>query len=306
MCCNRWPWLTLLIVTLHFAFLGVNATVPYIHGYTLPHNNLCKQMGLDLRLLILVASPLNNAAQRDAIRFSWGHYARSSHVAVAFVLGAPEPYKLNVLAAEDAIYGDLIIAKSDDSYPIFKMVSMLDWTYEHCLNAPRLFTTNDRVFTNVISLLKLAEAPENANATLTVWGDFIISSHDIRSADVYLFTNDTITKLLQAASKMTSRHEVLLSAHKHRDITRRHVPNFINNLQQSCNIKLHVACRIFFHYQHYELWQRILESRNITRSFYFRKDVSVVVGSSKSRTMKLVTNTGISILSLLFSLICIF
>lgn len=305
MCCNRpsWP----ILATLLFALAGANATVSYKHGHTLPHNHLCKQMGIDLRLLIMVASPLNNAAQRDAIRFSWGHYARSSHVAVAFVLGTPEPYKLDVLAAEDALYGDLIIGNSDDSYPIFKMVSMFDWMDAYCSNAPRLFATNDSVFTNVMGLLKLAEAPENVNAKLTVWGDFVSSSHDVRGGDVYLFTNDTIGKLLPAASEMTSQHDVLLSVDKYRDITRQHVPDFINNLQQSCNIKLHVACRIFFHYQHYELWQTVLESHNGTRSFYFTKGANVVVGSSKSFCpMKPVINTGISILSLLFLLFMYF
>lgn len=307
MCCSRQSWLSLILATLLFALTGIDAAVSYIRGYMLPHQNLCKQMGQDLRLLILVASPLKNAAQRDSIRFSWGHFARSSHVVVGFVLGAPDLYMLKVLAAEDALYGDLIIGKSDDTYPVFKMASMFDWMQAYCSNAPRLFTTNDRVFTHLLSLLKLVEASEHENVKLTVWGDFINSNSDIRAADVYLFTNDTIARLLPAAVKINSNHNVLVSASKHRDIMRHHVPNFINNLQQPCNIKLHIACRIFFHYQHYELWHSILESYNVTRHVYFRKDISVVVGSSRSlRPMKPVINTGILILALLFLLICTF
>lgn len=288
-----------------FTLIGANTTVSYISGFSLPHKTLCTQMGLEPRLLILVASSLNNAPQRDAIRFSWGHYARSCHAVVAFVLGAPESHMLNVLAAEDALYGDLIIGNSDDSYAVFKMASMLYWTNAYCLNAPRLFTINDRVFTNVMNLLNLTEAPEHAKAKLTVWGDFVISNNEIRSSDVYLFTNDTIATLLPKLGNITSDDKVLLSANQGYEIHRYNVPNFINNLQQPCNIKLHVACHIFLHYQHYELWLSIIEGQNSTRNFYNRANVSI--GLSKSlRPIKPDRNTGIIILLLLFLLLCIF
>lgn len=300
-------WLALAMAMQLFSVASVNAVVSYKRGYALPHIDVCKQMGLDLRLLILVASPLHNAAQRDAIRFSWGHYARSSHVAVAFVLGAPEPVMLKELAVEDAFYGDLIILNSDDSYPIFKMASMLHWTHTYCTLAPRLFTTNDRVFINLLGLLELAEAPENLHTKLTVWGDFVISHFDIRSADVYLFSNDTVGVLLPIAKKVTSKNQVLVSAHEAHNIKRQNVPNFINNLQQSCNVKFNVACRIIFSYQHYDLWQSASNSQNITENVNFIKDISIVLRSSKSkRHMKPVINTGIPIFSLLFLLFCIF
>lgn len=262
-------------------------------------------MGLDLRLLILIASPISNAAQRDDIRFSWGHFSRSSHIAVGFVLGMPESDMLKELAAEDAFYGDLIIGNFDDAYPIFKMASMFRWVYTYCTKAPRVLTTNDRIFINIISLMNLLEAPENLQANFTVWGDFVTSGFDIRSSEVYLFSKDTIIELLPIVEKVNSKNEVLVPANEARGTTRRNVPNFIN-LQPSCKVKLHIACRISFMYQHYELWHSALNSQNITDNVNFRKDVSIVLLPSKStRPIKSVINAGVSIISLLFLSICI-
>lgn len=295
-----------MLLMVFITLADANTTVSYKRGYSLPHKNLCKQVGLHLRLLILVASLVKNAAQRDAIRYTWGHYARSSHVAVAFVLGAPDSDMLSVLAAEDALYGDLIIGNSDQLSLLFKMASMFDWTHAYCLNSPRLFTMNDRVFVNVKNLLRLVEAPEYANAKLTVWGDFTISN-EIRDSDVYLFSNDTIVRLVSTTANITSNDKVLLSSDTARDVKRYNVPYFINTLQESCNITLHVACRIFFHYQQYELWQSTFEPRNVTRNVInVRKTVSNIVERSGSlRRMKPVINTDF-IMSLFCLLLCIF
>lgn len=70
---------------------------------------------------------------------------------MAFVLGASPASERAKLAAEDALFGDVIVGNSVDSYRnlSLKTLSMLEWADTSCALAPRLLKTDDDVFLNV-------------------------------------------------------------------------------------------------------------------------------------------------------------
>lgn len=86
----------------------------YESGYSQLHPELCPQRGIHLRVLILVASAPSHVEQRNAIRQTWGYFTRREDVAMAFMLGS-SPAEA-ALEAEEALYGDMIVGKTMDSY----------------------------------------------------------------------------------------------------------------------------------------------------------------------------------------------
>lgn len=149
----------------------------YAAGHSRPHPELCPALGARLRLLVLVTSAPGHAAARDAVRLTWGHFAARADVAVAFVLGAPPPALAAAIEAEDALYGDVIVGRSVDSYSnlTLKTLSMLEWADTYCPRAPRLLKTDDDMFINIPRLLQFAAAPARANATRTIWGKVLLT-----------------------------------------------------------------------------------------------------------------------------------
>ncbi|XP_026316445.1 beta-1,3-galactosyltransferase 4-like [Hyposmocoma kahamanoa] len=123
--------------------------------------------GADERhLRILVASAPGHVEERNAIRQTWGSHAGRADVAMAFRLGSSPASKRAKLAAEDTLFGDLIIGNSVDSYRnlTFKTLS------------PRVLKTDDDVFVNVPRLLQCTSATQRAKATRALWGSLIILS----------------------------------------------------------------------------------------------------------------------------------
>ncbi|KAF9820918.1 hypothetical protein SFRURICE_012112 [Spodoptera frugiperda] len=197
----------------------------YVGGHERPHPELCPALGARLRLLVLVTSAPAHAAARDAVRLTWGHYAARADVALAFVLGAPPDALRPALAAEDAMYGDLVVGRSVDSYSnlTLKTLSMLEWADTYCPRAPRLLKTDDDMFINVPRLLEFAAAPGRANATRTIWGKVVRRSlpkrttkskyylsplqyparvlPDFATGPAYLLTADCVGPLLAAAPR---------------------------------------------------------------------------------------------------------
>lgn len=195
----------------------------YEPGYSQSHPELCPKRGASLRMLILVASAPNNTEERNAVRQTWGYYARLADVALAFMLGSSPGDKVS-LAAEDGLFGDMIMGNSVDSYPnlTLKTLSMLEWADAYCPHAPWVLKTDDDVFVNVPRLLLFTSAPERARATRSMWGSlhfhppkpnrskgarYYISSVQFPGAELpifasgaaYLLTADAVRPLLAAA-----------------------------------------------------------------------------------------------------------
>lgn len=196
----------------------------YEPGHSQKHPELCPLQGALLRMLILVSSAPSNVEKRHAIRQTWGFYARKANVALAFVLGASPATMRITVAAEDALFGDLVVGNSIDSYAnlTLKTLSMLEWANTYCRHSPRLLKTDDDVFVNVPRLLRFAFSNWRANAKRTLWGalhysprkpnytkDFkyyvsplqfppnVIPTYAAGAA--YLLTNDTVWPLVRVA-----------------------------------------------------------------------------------------------------------
>lgn len=153
----------------------------YVPGYARAHPELCPDEGAHLRLLILVTSAPSHASARDAVRLTWGHFRARSDVAIAFVLGQAPAALEAALVAEDALYGDLIVGNSVDSYQnlTLKTISMLEWKLQYCPQAPYLLKTDDDMFINVPRLL--SHVDKAGNASRTIWGRVVYKALPIRS-----------------------------------------------------------------------------------------------------------------------------
>ncbi|XP_049875164.1 beta-1,3-galactosyltransferase 4-like isoform X2 [Pectinophora gossypiella] len=174
----------------------------YVPGHRVAHPELCPQLGAGLALLVLVTSAPENSSARYAVRHTWGSFARRSDIVLAFVIGqSPRKYHKR-LAREDALYGDMIQGNCVDSYSnlTLKVLSMLEWADTYCPRAPRLLKTDDDVFPNLPRLLRFLAAPQRANATHTVWGQYPSALLPMFfSGTGYVMTADCVRPMLRAA-----------------------------------------------------------------------------------------------------------
>ncbi|XP_064074741.1 beta-1,3-galactosyltransferase 5-like [Vanessa tameamea] len=261
----------------------------YVAGHERPHPELCPALGAHLRLLVLVTSAPTHAAARDAVRLTWGHYAARRDVALAFVLGAPPASLRPALEAEDALYGDLVVGRSVDSYSnlTLKTLSMLEWADTYCPRAPRLLKTDDDMFINVPRLLRFAAAHENA--TRTVWGKVVKKSlpkrttkskyyisplqfpgkvfPDFATGPAYLLTADAIRPLLEAApaEPYLRLEDVFVTgvlAGKLR-LRRQHAPEFYNKkvALHPCAVQRGIAIHMVQYHEQFDLWRKLLDGK---------------------------------------------
>lgn len=263
----------------------------YEAGHSRPHPELCPQLGARLRLLILVASAPAHAAARDAVRLTWGAFARRRDVALAFVLGAPPAALRAALDAEDALYGDLVVGNSVDSYSnlTLKTLSMLEWADAYCPRAPRLLKTDDDMFINVPRLLQFAAAPRRANATRTVWGKVRRKSLPVRTAKskyylsprqfparvlpdfatgpAYLLTADAVRPLLREAPAQpyVRLEDVFVTGvlGARLRLRRQHTPEFYNMkvAAQPCVVQRGFAIHMVRYHEQFDLWRKLLDGR---------------------------------------------
>lgn len=264
----------------------------YEAGHSRPHPELCPSLGARLRLLILVASAPAHAAARDAIRLTWGHFARRSDVALAFVLGAPAAALRAALDAEDALYGDLVVGNSVDSYSnlTLKTLSMLEWADAYCPRAPRLLKTDDDMFINVPRLLQFAAAPRRANASRTVWGKvrrktlpvrtvkskYYLSPQqfparvlpDFATGPAYLLTADAVRPLLleAPAQPYVRLEDVFVTGvlATRLGLRRQHTPEFYNMKMSSqpCVVQRGFAIHMVRYHEQFDLWRKLLDGRS--------------------------------------------
>ncbi|CAH0598130.1 unnamed protein product [Chrysodeixis includens] len=263
----------------------------YEAGHERPHPELCPALGARLRLLVLVTSAPAHAAARDAVRLTWGHYAARADVALAFVLGAPPAALRPAIAAEDALYGDVIVGRSLDTYSnlTLKTLSMLEWADTYCPRAPRLLKTDDDMFINVPRLLEFASAPARANATRTIWGKVVRRAlpkrttkskyyvsplqfparvfPDFATGPAYLLTADCIRPLLAAApaEPYVRLEDVFVTGvlAARLGLRRLHAPEFYNKkvAAHPCAVQRGLAIHMVRYHEQFDLWRKLLDGK---------------------------------------------
>ncbi|CAK1547547.1 unnamed protein product, partial [Leptosia nina] len=261
----------------------------YEAGHERPHPELCPALGAHIKVLIMVTSAPNHTRARDAVRLTWGHYAARRDIAFAFVLGrAPESLRA-ALDAEDALYGDLVVGRSLDSYSnlTLKTVSLLEWADTYCPRVPHLLKTDDDMFINVPRLLRFAAA--RANATNTIWGKVIKKSlpkrttkskyyvspaqfpgkvfPEFATGPAYLVTRDTARKLLAAAPKAPylRLEDVFLTGvlSAKLGVRRVHAPEFYNKkvAAHPCAVQRAISIHMVQFHEQFDLWRKLLDGK---------------------------------------------
>ncbi|KAL0860252.1 hypothetical protein ABMA27_009677 [Loxostege sticticalis] len=263
----------------------------YVAGHSRPHPELCPALGARLKLAILVTSAPSHRRARDAIRLTWGHFAARSDVALAFVLGAPPDSMRAAIDAEDALYGDIVVGRSLDSYSnlTLKTLSMLEWMDSYCPRAPRLLKTDDDMFINVPKLFDFMVANGRANATLTIWGKVVRKSlpkrtkrskyyvppiqfpgkvfPDFTTGPAYLMTSDVIRPLLAAAPSQPylRLEDVFITGvlAERLGIKRRLAPEFYNKkvAAHPCAVQKGVAIHMVQYHEQFDLWRKLLDGK---------------------------------------------
>ncbi|CAK1589417.1 unnamed protein product [Parnassius mnemosyne] len=263
----------------------------YVAGHERPHPELCPALGARLQLLILITSAPSHASARDAVRLTWGHYASRSDVALAFVLGSPPASLRSAIDAEDALYGDLIVGRSIDSYSnlTLKTLSMLEWADTYCPRAPRLLKTDDDMFINIPRLLRFATAPGRVNATRTIWGKVVKKSYpkrttkskyyvsplqfpgkvfpDFATGPAYLVSGDSIRVLLAAAGgeRYLRLEDVFVTGvlAARLKIARLHSPEFYNRkvAPHPCAVQRGIAIHMVRYHEQFDLWRKLLDGK---------------------------------------------
>lgn len=81
----------------------------YQPGHYLTPKDVCPKQGEGMKLMILVTTAPGHAAQREAVRSTWGHVAFRRDVGMAFMVGTSKNQSENLLVKqENLIYGDII------------------------------------------------------------------------------------------------------------------------------------------------------------------------------------------------------
>ncbi|XP_045519493.1 beta-1,3-galactosyltransferase 5-like [Pieris brassicae] len=261
----------------------------YEAGHERPHPELCPALGAHVKVLIMVTSAPGHARARDAIRLTWGHFAARRDVAFAFALGRPPSALRPALDAEDALYGDLVVGRSVDSYSnlTLKTLSILEWADTYCPRAPRLLKTDDDMFINVPRLLRFAAA--RVNATNTIWGKVVKKSLPKRTSKskyfvpveqfagavfpefatgpAYLLTADAVRTLRAAAARRPYlRLEdvfvtgVVASA---ASVRRVHAPEFLNRKAPAhpCALQRALSLHMVQFHEQFDLWRKLLDGK---------------------------------------------
>lgn len=262
-------------------------------GHEVPHPELCPAQGKGLRLLILVTSAPEHAEAREAVRSTWGYFAKRTDVALGFMLGEPPLALLRLLRAEDARYGDLVMGRFEDSYSnlTLKTLSILEWADTYCPLAQRLLKTDDDIFVNVPSLLNFMAA--RANATWTIWGNLHYNATVTRnpksksylsslqfpeqklptfaSGAAYLMTMDVVGPMLRAAPYLpyVRLEDVFVTGvlAERLGVRREHVPNYYKTIMelQRCDLQRYVAIHMSGYQNQFYLMRRLIEGVNVCK-----------------------------------------
>ncbi|CAH0562037.1 unnamed protein product [Brassicogethes aeneus] len=136
---------------------GVAAELIYQSGHVDVSEQVCPELGGNLKLLICVTSAPSHQSARLAIRETWGHYAMRKDIAITFMLGSTSNETINrQLEEEQTLFGDIIRGKFVDTYDnlTLKTISLLEWVDNYCPKAAYVLKTDDDMFINVARLLQ--------------------------------------------------------------------------------------------------------------------------------------------------------
>lgn len=135
---------------------GVPAQFIYEAGHIDVSADVCPDLGKNVKLLIAITSAPSHDSAREAIRKTWGSFARRKDVAIAFMLGSISNETINKkLEEEQNLYGDIIRGKFIDTYDnlTLKTISILEWVDNYCPKAGFVLKTDDDMFINESRLL---------------------------------------------------------------------------------------------------------------------------------------------------------
>ncbi|XP_014676210.1 PREDICTED: beta-1,3-galactosyltransferase 5-like isoform X2 [Priapulus caudatus] len=116
--------------------------------------------GGDVFLLILVHSAPGNAAERTAIRQTWG-YATDNYgvrVRTAFLLADPRSERMQrELVGEAARHGDIVQGNFVDSYRnlTYKLMMGMKWAAARCARAQFVLKSDDDVFVDTFAIVRM-------------------------------------------------------------------------------------------------------------------------------------------------------
>lgn len=183
----------------------------YNTGFLYVNSELCPNNGNDLKFFMFVVSAPDHQARRMAIRQTWGSYGQRRDISVAFLFGVTDdPTKQNLLAEENALYGDLIMGRNHDHVEnlTLKAINILEWANKYCSNAKFVFKTDDDVFVNVKNLLEVVE--EHKNAERSIIGHLAHNWYPQRNSGKYdvsmaVYPNSTWPDFITGPSVLISR-----------------------------------------------------------------------------------------------------
>ncbi|XP_049807392.1 beta-1,3-galactosyltransferase 1-like isoform X1 [Schistocerca nitens] len=188
----------------------------------IPQPDICSEK---LFLLIVVCSAVGNFEARSAIRQTWASAPvvteKASAIRVAFLLGESENNTLQEQVEEESIkHSDIIQEGFLDTYNnlTLKSVMLLKWTVTNCPSVRYIMKTDDDMFVNIESLVRLLRSKGSTGLLI---GALICGAHPISdshskwyaprymypgrvypnylSGTGYVMSNDVMKRLYKAA-----------------------------------------------------------------------------------------------------------
>ncbi|XP_060516060.1 beta-1,3-galactosyltransferase 5-like [Cylas formicarius] len=265
---------------------GVPAELIYEAGHIDVSSNICPDLGKNLKLLITITSAPTHDSARDAIRQTWGSFARRKDVAIAFMLGSIQNETINKkLAEEQQLYGDIIRGKFVDTYDnlTLKTISILEWVDDYCSKAAFVLKTDDDMFINVQRLL--AFVTKHKSEQKIIYGrlakkwkpirnkksKYYISPQqykppvfpDFTTGPAYLLPGNLAKPLYLSALNHTylKLEDVFLTGivANGLKIKRVHAPEFLNKRVSftPCNVQKEISIHMVKSTEQYDLWKKL-------------------------------------------------
>ncbi|XP_023232064.1 beta-1,3-galactosyltransferase 1-like [Centruroides sculpturatus] len=136
--------------------------------YKINQPNKCKQVNYSIAFII--PSTAGRISERNAIRETWGGYAKEAGIPVLFLLGRPFlQHQQKYIEMENALHQDIVQVKCIDTYRnlSLKSVAMMKWVSEYCFNTAYILKADDDMLINVNRLLQTFY---NENYKRTIFG----------------------------------------------------------------------------------------------------------------------------------------
>lgn len=255
----------------------------------MPNVDLCPDFGRRLKIIILITSAPYHFDARNAIRQTWGHVQLRSDVAMAFILGRSSRKNELLIAEENNLYQDIILANFVDSYNnlTLKTTSILEWVDNYCNQARFVLKTDDDMFINIPKLLDFVtkhwkDKRKIFGKLASKWkpirkqtSKYYVSTQQYKrsvfpsftTGPAYLMTSDVIHDLYTTALNMTylKLEDVFTTGivAQEKKIPRVHVSEFFNRRLSitSCYIHKAISIHMVKPYEQYDLWKRVSDGR---------------------------------------------